>query len=207
MSAVTQLACACGQVQLAAHKTPIISAECHCNSCRAAGTRIEELPAAPPVLAANGGTRLVLYRKDRIRFIEGAEWLKEFRLTPQSKTRRVVATCCNSPVFLEVQNGHWLSLYGSLWPDGALPPVELRTMTSDLPEGTVLSDDVPNSKRPSISFVAKLLGAWIAMGFRVPKITVVNGELDAQEPPVRQTGTSRPPGRGVPSAETTQDRD
>jgi hypothetical protein len=128
-------------------------------------------------LEANGGTRFVLYRKDRVSFLKGTEFLKEFRLTPGSKTRRVVATCCNTPVFLEFQSGHWLSLYGSLWPEGTLPPLELRTMTSDLPDPSVLPNDIPNGKRQSIAFFAKLLGAWIAMGFRVPKITVVKGEI------------------------------
>jgi len=177
MNDVTRLACACGQVRLEADRAPIISAECHCNSCRTAGARLRALPAAPPFLETNGGTRFVLYRKDRVRFLEGTEALKELRLEPGATTRRVVATCCNTPVFLDFENGHWLSLYGCLWPAGTLPPPELRTMTSDLPDRSVLPDDLPNGKRQSISFFAKLLGAWIAMGFRRPKITVVNGEL------------------------------
>lgn len=177
MTQITQLACACGQVRLEAEKAPIVSTECHCSSCRAAGARLQALPAAPPVLETNGGTRFVLYRKDRIRFLEGADLLKEFRLTAESKTRRVVATCCNTPVFLEFQSGHWLSLYGCLWPEDTLPPLELRTMTSDLADGAALDDDVPNGKRQSLSFFARLLGAWIAMGFRTPKIAVVNGKI------------------------------
>ncbi|MGH6837701.1 MAG: GFA family protein [Methylocella sp.] len=177
MTQITQLACACGQVHIEAEGAPIVNAECHCNSCRAAGARLQTLPAALPFLETNGGTRFVLYRKDRIRFLKGAELLKEFRLKPTAKTRRVVATCCNTPVFLEFLNGHWLSLYGCLWPEGTLPPLDLRTMTSDLPDFPALADDVPNAKRQSVSFFAKLLGAWIAMGFKIPKITVVNGEI------------------------------
>jgi hypothetical protein len=158
-------------------RAPIVSVECYCNSCRAAGARSQSLSAALPLLGENGATRFVLYRKDRIRFIEGADRLKEFRLTPGAKTRRVVATCCNTPVFLEFQNGHWLSLYGCLWQRGTLPPLEMRTMTSDLPDASVLPDDVPNCKRQSVSFFVKLLGAWIAMGFRSPKITCVDGKI------------------------------
>lgn len=180
MTDVTQLACACGQVHLEVERAPILSAECHCTSCRTAGAKLQCLPDAPQVFQANGGTHFVLYRKDRVRFLEGTERLKEFRLTPESKTRRVVATCCNTPVFLEFQSGHWLSLYSCLWPPGTLPPVELRTMTSDVPEGSALPNDgVPSAKTQSFSFFVKLLGAWIAMGFRVPKITVVNGEIHA----------------------------
>ena len=119
-----------------------------------------------------------MYRKDRVRFLKGTDRLKAFRLTPTSTTRRAVATCCNTPVFLEFHGGHWLSLYGCLWPKGTLPPLELRTMTSDLPDASVLTNDVPNGKRQSLWFYAKLLGAWIAMGFKVPKIAV-NGEIHA----------------------------
>tara|TARA_R110002096_G_scaffold436100_2_gene667771 strand:- start:22052 stop:22468 length:417 start_codon:yes stop_codon:yes gene_type:complete len=126
----------------------------------------------------NGGTPFILYRKDRIAALQGTEHLSEFRLTPKSKTRRVIATCCNTPVFLEFQGGHWLSLYGCLWPEGSAPPPDLRTMTSDLPADSSLPDDILNCKRQSGRFMLKLLGAWIAMGFRVPKITYVERALD-----------------------------
>ena len=127
----------------------------------------------------NGGTHFVLYRKDRVRIGSGEEKLKELRLTQKSPTRRVVASCCDTPLFLELQNGHWLSLYGRLWPEALRPPIELRTMTSDLPAGTRLPDDVPNARTQSASFMVKLLGAFIAMGFRAPKIAVPGGALEA----------------------------
>jgi hypothetical protein len=179
MTQSNQLRCACGQVRLEVERAPIVSTECYCNSCRAAGARLQGLPAAQAILGKDGGTRFVLYRKDRVRFVAGTDRLKEFRLTREAKTRRVVATCCNTPIFLEFHNGHWLSLYGCLWQDGTQPPIELRTMTSDLPDAAVLARDIPNGKRQSLSFFAKLLGAWIAMGFRSPKITCVEGEIHA----------------------------
>lgn len=179
MTNPTRLACACGQVQLELEKAPILSAECHCTSCRTAGERLQALPAARPLLEENGGTRFVLYRKDRVRFLGELDRLKEFRLTPGAKTRRVLATCCNTPVFLEFESGHWLSLYGSLWPRGTMPPIELRTMTMDRPGDAPLANDVPNSKRQSFAFFAKLLGAWVAMGFRSPKLAVVHGQIQA----------------------------
>jgi hypothetical protein len=174
-----QLACACGKVHLEVERTPIISTECHCNSCREAGARLDKLPVSHSILEPNGGTHFVLYRKDRIRFTQGADLLREFRLTPTSKTRRVVAGCCNTPVFLEFEGGHWLSLYAGLWPEGSLPPLELRTMTGDRrPEGVALDGDVPSGALQTARFYAKLLGAWIAMGFKSPKISV-NGEINA----------------------------
>ncbi|NVJ21986.1 hypothetical protein HUW62_12235 [Myxococcus sp. AM011] len=177
MTQTNRLACACGQVHLEVKGAPIVNAECCCNSCRAAGARIQTLPSAPTFLEASGATRFVLYRKDRVRLLQGTDHLKEFHLTPEAKTRRVVATCCNTPVFLEFKNGHWLSLYGCLWPSGTLPPLEMRTMTADLPAGVVLPEDVPNARQQSFSFFARLLSAWVAMGFRSPKIACVNGAL------------------------------
>jgi hypothetical protein len=172
-----RLACACGAVGLDVEQTPIITTECHCNSCREAGTRLG-LAGVPAVLEDNGGTQYVLYRKDRIRFVSGMERLREFRLTPASKTRRVVATCCNTPVFLEFESGHWLSLYAGLWPQRAHPPMEIRTMTGDRADPSPLPQDVPHGTRQTLGFYARLLGAWIAMGFRSPKIDV-NGEFNA----------------------------
>ncbi len=136
-----------------------------------------ELPSPQAVVNEHGATRFVLYRKDRVDVIRGLEYLKEFRLTPASTTRRVVASCCNTPLFLEFKGGHWLSLYGRLWSAETLPPLDVRTMTGDLADTAQLPDDVPNARSQNISFVAKLLAAWIAMGFRSPKIPV-NGELN-----------------------------
>lgn len=172
----TQLACSCGKVRLAMHGKPIMTTECHCTSCREAGTRLGALEGAPKFLADNGGTPFVMARKDRVEILDGAQYLKSLRLTPDSPTRRIVATCCNSPVFLEFKGGHWLSIYSNLWPDGTMPPIELRTMTSDLENPAVLADDVPNAGHQSIGFFVRLLGAWIAMGFRTPKVEV-NGEI------------------------------
>ena len=167
---MTTLSCRCGAVQLEVHGAPIITAECHCTSCRAAASRLQALPSAPVVVEPEGGTRYVLQRKDRVRFVRGVEHLRELRLTPESKTRRVVAACCHTPVFLELSGGHWLSLYASLWPLDARPRLEVRTMTRDAPAGVTLPDDASNLRGHSGRFFVRLLGAWVAMGFRAPKI-------------------------------------
>lgn len=179
MSDTTQISCACGQLVLALEGTPILSVECLCTSCRQAGAHLQARPGAPRLLDDKGATRFVIYRKDRVRCVQGAETLREYRLSPQAKTRRVVATCCNTPVFLEFSQGHWLSLYGQLWPAEALPPLEMRTMVSDLDDGgRDLPGDVPNHKTQSLAFFRKLLGAWLKMRLRTPKIDYVQGALD-----------------------------
>ena len=179
MTEITPLACRCGAVQLEVAKAPMIAAECYCNSCRSAGGRLAALPGAVPVLNDKGGTPYEMYRKDPVRFIAGEGLLRAFRLTPTSPTRRVVASCCNTPMFTEFQNGHWLSLYAALWPEGGRPPMQLRTMTSDLPPDVVLDDKLPNARRQTFAFFAVLLGAWVAMGFKVPKLEIIEGGIDA----------------------------
>jgi hypothetical protein len=174
----TNLQCRCGKVHMTADHMPILSVECCCTSCRTAGARFEALSGAPKIVSPNGATQLVIFRKDRVQFIKGAELLKEHRLKPSSATRRVIASCCNTPMFMDFTKGHWLSFYRCLWSAETLPPIEMRTMTMDALEGMALSDDVPNPKRHTFGFFVKLLSAWAAMGFKIPKITV-NGEIEA----------------------------
>lgn len=173
------LACQCGAVRLEAEGEPMITAECYCTSCRTASGRIEAIPGAPHIRNAEGGTPYVLYRKDRVRFTTGTEQLREFRLKPDSPTRRVVAACCNTLVFTEFSKGHWLSLNAQLWPSASRPAMQLRTMTGDLPEDVVLDDRLPKARTQTLTFFRKLLVAWAAMGFRVPRLDFVKGEFRA----------------------------
>jgi len=159
--------CRCGQVAFEATGAPITTAICHCISCQTAGRRIEALPDAAPILDTNGGTPFALYRKDRARCTRGSARLEDHRLTADAPTRRVVATCCNSAMFLEFAKGHWLSIYRDRFGDVA-PPAEMRVMTRDRPDGVVLPNDIPNFATHSGRFMWKLLIAWIAMGFRAP---------------------------------------
>ena len=172
MSKTTTLACACGQFHVEVTGAPFITAECHCNSCRSAAQRLATLPPAFPLTGASGGVPYILYRKDRVRFPDGRASLAEFRLSDSAPTRRVLTTCCNTPVFTEFQGGHWLSLFAGLWPEAQRPAMQIRTQTSDVREGTTLDDTLPAGGMVTAGFYARLLGAWIAMGFKVPKVEV-----------------------------------
>ena len=149
---------------------------CMCESCAEAASRLEALPGAEMVRNAHGGTDFVMYRKDRVAVPQGADQLAAMRLTPDAKTRRVVATCCATPMFLEFQSGHWLSVYANLWPAAERPPMEMRTMVRDA-GGTALPDDIPNLQSHNLKFMTKLMGAWVAMGFRAPKLGYVTREM------------------------------
>jgi hypothetical protein len=99
--------CQCGKVKVEAIGLPILTAACYCTSCQDAGHRLERLASAPPVLDPDGGTSVILYRKDRVQCVTGRQHLEEHRLNPDSPTRRVVATCCNSAMLLDFTKGHW----------------------------------------------------------------------------------------------------
>jgi len=162
-------ACRCGRVATTLTGKPILRAICYCASCRTAGLAFARAPGAPSVVDGDGGTDLVLYRKDRVGRFTGGELLHEHRLTPGSPTRRLVAACCDTPMFLEFTQGHWLSLYAGRL-SGTLPPLDMRMMTADRLDKTALPDDAPNYPARSARFMIKLLATWAAMGFRTPKV-------------------------------------
>lgn len=169
----SQLACRCGEVQLTLDGPHIAAVECLCGSCQAAAQTLEALPGAVSILDEKGATPFVMHRKDRLVVSAGHDKLKSYRISHDAGTRRVVASCCNTPIFMELKGGHWLSIYGALWPADQRPALEMRTMVGareDLPK------DVPNLKTHSLRFYGRLFGAWVKMGFRNPKVED-NGEL------------------------------
>jgi hypothetical protein len=178
MNQTTQIGCGCGKTRLEVSGAPILVAECLCNSCRAAAARLAALPGASNILTSYEATPAAEYRKDRVAVLSGKEYLSEFRLTSNAGSRRVVATCCNTPIFLEMKGAHWLSLYLHLWAEHDKPKPEMRTMTGDLTNASKLPNDMPNLKSHTASFYAKLFWAWIEMRFRNPKIEVA-GTIDA----------------------------
>jgi len=165
----TSVRCGCGKVELQIAGAPILRGICYCASCQEAGRRFQAVPGGSSVLAEDGGTDYVLYRKDRVRCVKGGDLLEEQRLKPDSPTRRMVARCCNTAMFLDFTKGHWVTVYRGRLPDG-MPPATMRLMTAARPGGVILPDDMTNYPGVSGKFMLKLLGAWLAMGFRRPAI-------------------------------------
>src|SRR5579863_10572822 len=81
--------CRCGKVELQIVGASILRSICYCASCQEAGRRYQAAPQADSGLAEDGGTDYVLYRKDRVRCIQGGNLLEERRLKPDSPTRRM----------------------------------------------------------------------------------------------------------------------
>lgn len=161
--------CDCGKVSFDLTGAPIASVACFCSSCRTAALAFEEAPGAPTVLSAENGVDYCLFRKDRVQITQGGEFLKAHRLAADSATERVVATCCNAPMFLDFARGHWLTLYRDRV-RGDVPPVEAGIMAADLP-GTARPTGIPMHDKFAPKILIKVLLSWAAMGFRRPKFT------------------------------------
>lgn len=156
--------CSCGSVELETTGAPILGVTCYCADCQEAGRRIEQLPDAPRVLGADGGTDFLAYRKDRVKYIKGTELVFDHRLREASPTRRVVAKCCNSAMFLDFQKGHWFSVYRARFA-GDAPPVQMRVQTKSMPRTAGDPGDIPSHAGYPPKFMLKLLSARIAMLF------------------------------------------
>jgi hypothetical protein len=169
MTAATALTarCACGSVELAAIGRPIASAVCYCNDCQRGADQLAALPHASAVRGADGGTAYILYRKDRFRCVKGAVLLTSHKLKESSATKRVVAACCNSAMFMGFDRGpHWISAYRARF-QGELPPLEMRICTTSMPRDAVLADDLPDDlpSHPGypVNLIARLLLSRLAM--------------------------------------------
>ena len=156
--------CVCGRVRCESRGEPILSAVCYCLDCQEGGRRIEALPGAPQVLDDDGGAPYLLYRDDRFRCVAGEELLVDHRLKPNSPTRRVVASCCNSGMFLKFDPGFWVSSYRHRY-SGELPPIDMRTNVRRRRAETPMPGDATCYRSFPPRLFAKLIGARIDMFF------------------------------------------
>jgi len=154
--------CACGRVQCKAVGEPILSAVCYCDDCQEGARQIEVLPDATSFRDADGGTPYLTYRDDRFSCTTGEELLVDYRIRERTPTRRVVASCCNSAMFLKFGPGFWVSAYRARF-EGDLPPLEMRTQTRFRRANTDLPHDVPNYGRFGMRLFAKLVTARVSM--------------------------------------------
>lgn len=155
--------CACGAVTLEAKGPPIVSAVCYCDDCQKAGGQIQAMPGAPPVLDGDGGTAMVMFRKDRLRCVEGQDRLTPVKLDPKSPTSRYVASCCNSAMYLGFDDAkHWVDVYRGRVSDEP-PPVQARICTRFRQSDEALPGDAPAHPSYPPSMIPKLLGSKIAM--------------------------------------------
>jgi hypothetical protein len=158
--------CSCGSVEFKASGALIVSAICYCADCQKGSRQIEDLPNAGRVLNPDGGTAYILYRKDRIECSKGTALLKSYKIKEDSVTNRVVATCCNSAMFVNFDKGpFWVSAYRARF-QGDLPPLQMRICTKSAPAGVALANDLPSYPGYPMRLMARLLVSGAAMLLR-----------------------------------------
>lgn len=157
--------CSCGNVEIEAHGAPITSVDCYCDACQKGSRQIEALPGAAPILGPDGGTPYVLYRKDRIKYSKGAEFLQAYKLDEKSTTSRVVATCCHAAMVMRFDDArHWVPVFRGRLPEDTLAP-QWRICTKFKPAGALILDDVPSAEMYPAGMMVKLLTSRVAMLF------------------------------------------
>lgn len=163
MTARHMARCVCGKVELELSGPPLISPVCHCDDCQAGSAMLEALPGAPPILDAGRGTPYALYRKDRLRCTRGAELLQGYKLQPGSTTHRMVASCCNSAVLVQLPSVlHWTPVYRDRILPPA-PPLEMRIQTRFIPAGIAVPADLRAVSGTPLTFVVRMVAARLAM--------------------------------------------
>lgn len=142
---------------------PIVTVVCYCDDCQAAGHEIEALADAKAVLDPDGGSQVVVFRKDRLSCVQGQDRLAPHKLKPDSATSRYLATCCNSAVYIGFDDAkHWVDLFRARI-EGAAPAVQMRICTRFRPAGPDLPDDVPNRPGFDVGLIARFIVARLAM--------------------------------------------
>ena len=142
---------------------PIGTAVCYCDDCQAAARQIEALPGAAPVMDPDGGTALTLFRTNRFTVARGGEHLAAHKLRPQSITKRMVASCCNSAMFLSFEKGpHWVSALRNRLVSEQ-PPIQFRHMTKYRTSSLPYPDQLKIHRKFPARFLAMVLRDRIAM--------------------------------------------
>ena len=155
--------CACGRVRCQASGKPIVSAVCYCDDCQEGARRIEALPGATRVRDADGGVASLVYRDDRFQCLSGEELLVGYRLKDNSPTRRMVASCCNTGMFLKFEPGFWISAFRARFEGEDLPPIEMRNQIEHRQADSPLPRDAPAAKGFPLRLFARLGAARLAM--------------------------------------------
>ena len=187
--------CSCGRVELKASGAPIVSSVCYCDDCQKGSRQIEELPNAGPVRDPDGGTAYILYRKDRIECSKGAALLKSYKIKDNSVTNRVVATCCNSAMFMNFDKGpFWVSRLQNTVPGRSPAPPDAHLYE-------VQARHCCSSER-----CAQLLGLPSAVHGEAPGVRSGNA-VASMRPARRCCGPPTPArGRGSPAASSRRAR-
>jgi len=153
--------CACGAVEIALSAPPIAALSCCCDDCQAAAARLEALPGAPAFREPCGGTPAVLFPRIALKVTRGRDKLTPHRLRDGSRTRRMVATCCNSFLYVTFDRGpFWVDVVSSRMADAPSPRWRIQTRFCAEPP----PDDIPNHPKYPQGLVWRIALAGVLAG-------------------------------------------
>jgi hypothetical protein len=152
--------CRCGAVELGAWADPIIVAACYCDDCQTAAERLAAFANEAPAVSADGGTELMVFRRDRIDCTRGQENLEAMRLTGATKTRRMIARCCATPMYAGFDDKRpWVSAFRASFGVNA-PPVQMRICTRFKRSEEKAEDKLPSHPGYPPAMIARILAVW-----------------------------------------------
>lgn len=154
--------CACSQVQVEAQGEPLITLACYCEDCQTAGKQIGALPNAHSGLDSDGGTVSVLFRKDRVRITRGESLLVDHKLSPNSRTTRRIASCCNSNLMTRFAGSVPIVVLRNFASDARLRP-DMCVLTRSAPDRSRILHDAPTHEGVPATLLMKVLSAKVAM--------------------------------------------
>jgi hypothetical protein len=160
--------CRCGAVEVGAWSDPILVTACYCDDCQAASERLAASGNSGPLAGADGGTEFMVFRRDRIACIRGAENLQAMRLRNAPKTRRMIAGCCTTPMYVGFDDKRpWVSAFRtSFGPDA--PPVQMRICTRFRRPEHKAKDDLPDHPGYPAAVILRVLAVLPRMLFSRP---------------------------------------
>ena len=160
--------CRCGVVEVSAWARPIVVTSCYCNDCQSAAQRLASSANSVPTASAEGGTEFMVFRRDRTACTRGADRLQAMRLTNASKTRRMIAGCCTTPMYLAFDDKRpWASAFRANF-GGDAPPVEMRICTRSRRSEEATDDDLPSHPGYPPTMMIRIAAAWPLMLFGRP---------------------------------------
>jgi hypothetical protein len=163
VTAQSILRCQCGAVECSGQGPPFLSAVCYCDDCQQAAWQIEAAGKGPRVTDPDGGTALCLFRDDKFSIERGTDLLQPHRLEPTSATGRMVASCCNSAMFLDFADGRF---WKSAMIDrivGPMPAIEMRLCTRYRTSPLPWPDKAPQHENFPLSALWRVAQQWLAM--------------------------------------------
>jgi hypothetical protein len=160
--------CRCGAVEIRAWGQPIMVNACYCDDCQAAAHRLAGSASSEPASGTDGGTEFMVFRRDRIACTGGSDRLQAMRLTAPSKTRRMIASCCATPMYLAFDDKRpWVSAFRVPFGTDA-PPLEMRICTRFKRSEEKAEDGLPSHPGYPPAMMVRILAVWPLMLFSRP---------------------------------------